>query len=197
MYIRNGLPFNVDAPFTGADGTQYPAGFFKGADADTLAAAGITEVADPVYKDDRYYVNSPGADGEIISVAKPLEQVLQSVFAKIQAHRDQLTQTGGFKVADKWFHSDVFSRTQFLGLSGMGSAIPAGLKWKTMDGTFVDMTPELASQVFQAAAAQDIAIFAACESHKATLQAATDVEEVAGYDWTAGWPEVFVKAAAE
>lgn len=137
-------------------------------------------------------------DGRPVLLApapETLERAIERTSIAITAHRDQLTQTGGFKVADKWFHSDVFSRTQFLGLNGMGANIPAGLKWKTMDGTFVDMTPELASQVFQAAAAQDIAIFAACESHKAALQAAVDVDEVAAYDWTVGWPEVFVKAA--
>ena len=46
----------------------------------------------------------------------------------------------------------------------MGSSIPSGLKWKTMGGALVDMTPALAAQVFQAAAAQDAAHFAVAEA---------------------------------
>lgn len=198
MFIRNGLPFDIAGPFTGEDGTQYPAGWLRGMDADGLAALGITEVPDPVYKDPKYYDNSPGADGQIVSAPKPLQSVLGGIFQEINTHRDELTRNGGYKVSvdgvDKWFHSDVFSRSQQIGLVMMGSNIPADLKWKTMDGSFVTMTQALASQVFQAAAASDMAIFAAAENHKAALQAAADVDEVAGYDWrNTGWPERFVR----
>lgn len=199
MFIRKGLPFNIDAPFTGDDGTQYPAGWLKGQDAEGLLAFGITEVADPVYKDPKYYANSDGADGEVISVPHPLNQVLARIFQEINAFRDELTHTGGYKVVvdgeDKWFHSDVFSRSQQIGLVLLGQNIPAGTKWKTMDGSFVTMTPALAQQIFQAAALSDMAIFAAAEAHKVTLQAAADVDEIAAYDWNSGWPERFVRQA--
>ena len=39
-----------------------------------------------------------------------------------------------------------------MGLVMLGDNIPAGLQWKTMDGSFVVMTPSLAQQVFAAAA---------------------------------------------
>ena len=89
----------------------------------------------------------------------------------IKAERDRRTQQGGYQVAGKWFHSDVFSRTQQMALTMMGAAIPENLQWKTMDGSFVTMTQTLASQVFAAAAASDAALFARAEQIKAAMEA--------------------------
>ena len=89
----------------------------------------------------------------------------------IKAERDRRTQQGGYQVAGKWFHSDTFSRTQQMGLVMMGADIPADLQWKTMDGSFVAMTPTLAGQVFAAAAASDAALFARAEQIKAAMEA--------------------------
>lgn len=200
MYIRNGSPFDITAAFVGPDGTQYPAGWLKDADEATLSSFGITEVADPVYKDPRFYSNIPGDAGQINSVPRPLADVVSMVSAEINTHRDTLTRNGGYKVVvggeDKWFHSDVFSRSQQIGLFVMGANVPANLKWKTMDGSFVTMTQALAQQIFQAAAASDMAIFAAAEAHKAAIGAAVDVEEIAAYDWrSTGWPETYAGSA--
>ena len=88
----------------------------------------------------------------------------------IKAERDRRTQQGGYQVAGKWFHSDTFSRTQQMALTMMGSSIPAGLQWKTMDGSFVTMTQAMASQVFAAAAASDATLFARAEQIKAAME---------------------------
>lgn len=112
----------------------------------------------------------------------------ESLWEDIKAKRDALTQTSGYQVAGKWYHSDTFSRTQQLGLVLMGSNIPAGLQWKTMDGSYVEMTATLAQQVFAAAAASDIAIFAAAEVHRAAL----DTADLQTYDVNTGWPVGFV-----
>lgn len=111
-----------------------------------------------------------------------------SIWGVIQVERNRRTREGGYQVAGKWFHSDEFSRGQQLGLVLLGSNIPAGLQWKTMDGTFVTMTPTLAQQILGAAAASDTAIFAAAEVHKAAMEASTDP---ATYDFSGGWPKVF------
>lgn len=106
----------------------------------------------------------------------------------IKADRDRRTQAGGYQVGAKWYHSDTFSRTQQMGLVMLGANIPAGVQWKTMDGTFVAMTQALAGQIFGAAAASDIAVFAAAETHKAAMEASADP---AAYDFSAGWPAIF------
>lgn len=106
----------------------------------------------------------------------------------IKTLRDLKTQTGGYTTGGKWYHSDTFSRTQIMGLVMMGAGIPAGLQWKTMDGSFVTMTATLAGQVFAAAAANDMSLFARAEALLALVNAATDPASV---DITTGWPASF------
>lgn len=69
MFLLNGNPLAVDTAFTN-DGIQYPANWLRLASAEDKAAIGITEVADPVRADDRFYW-----DGNIAN-PKALEDVL-------------------------------------------------------------------------------------------------------------------------
>lgn len=108
---------------------------------------------------------------------------------KIKVHRDTLTTQGGYKVDTKWYHSDVFSRIQQVSLTIMGNGVPPGLQWKTMDKTFVNMTPAIVQQLFQAAATQDIALFSYAEYLIGQVNASSDPASINIY---AGWPETFV-----
>lgn len=110
---------------------------------------------------------------------------LATVAEAIKAERDR-RKSLGCTVGPHRFHSDDPSRIQQLGLVMMGAGMPAGIKWKTMDGTFADMTPTLAAQIFQAQAARDMALFAVCEQHIAKARAAVDP---LAYDYSAGWPD--------
>ena len=104
---------------------------------------------------------------------------------KIREERDRRSQTLGYKVLNKWFHSDVNSRVQQIALTIAGAGIPAGLLWKTMDGSFIEMTPLLASQIFQAALISDSVIFTTAETHIANVDASNTPET---YDYLTGWP---------
>lgn len=129
------------------------------------------------------------SDEEAAELRKPTaDQAKAAKWDAIKAERDRRTEHGGYKVGAHWFHSDQKSRSQHLGLVLLGANIPAGLQWKTMDGTFVTMTQQLAGQVLAAAAASDQAIFAAAEAHKAAMEASADP---AAYDFSTGWPKVF------
>lgn len=130
--------------------------------------------------------------GEFIKPPGPSIEVLkQAKWEEIKTYRNKLMQEGGYKVGDKWFSSDTFSRSQQLGLVMLGANIPQGLMWKTMNGSFVEMTPTLAQEVFASAAAQDSTIFSHAESLNAQVQALTTAEEVKSFDITAGWPETY------
>ena len=129
--------------------------------------------------------------GETYSESEPkpsVEQLKETKWTAIKAERERRADQGGFKVGTKWFHSDQKSRSQQLGLVLLGASIPAGLQWKTMDGSFVTMTQQLAGQVLAAAAASDQAIFAAAEAHRQAMEASADP---AAYDFSTGWPKVF------
>lgn len=138
-------------------------------------------------------VGGPGDVGpdEVFADTPPAvtsDQIKAWVWNDIKAERDRRTQTGGYKVGAKWYHSDQFSRSQQLGLVLLGANIPSGLKWKTMDGSFVAMTQQLVGQILAAGAASDQAIFAAAEAHKAAMEASADP---ASYDFSGGWPATF------
>ncbi len=119
--------------------------------------------------------------------APTIAQAKAAAWGAIKAERER-RKAGGVKVGDKWFHSDDASRIQQLGLVMMGAALPAGLQWKTMDGSFTTMTPALAQQVFTGQAASDQAIFAVAEGHRVAMEASADP---ATYDYSTGWPKIF------
>lgn len=121
-----------------------------------------------------------------IEEAKAAE-VREAAWERIKVYRDWLKEQG-ISTAGKWFHSDKSSRIQQLGLVLMGANVPAGLQWKTMDGTFITMTPQLASQIFQATALSDMTMHAVAEQHKANLYASSNPQ---AYNWMSGWPAVF------
>jgi len=122
----------------------------------------------------------------------PLTTIQAQITDRIQAYRYNLWVSGGYKVTvagvDKWFHSDVFSRTQQLGLLAMGTGMPEGIQWKTMDGSFVPMTPTLAQQILAAGGASDQALMTVCETLTSSMLAAPDPTT---FDITKGWPKVY------
>ena len=127
------------------------------------------------------------AEGNTPDPAESHAEITARMWDAIKAERDR-RKAGGVKVGAKWFHSDDGSRIQQMGLVMMGAGIPANLQWKTMDGSFITMTQTLASQVFQAVAASDQAIFTAAETHRVAMEASADP---ASYDYSGGWPKIY------
>lgn len=119
--------------------------------------------------------------------APTTDQVKAAKWESIKEERDR-RKVSGVKVGAKWFHSDDSSRIQQMGLVMMGANIPAGLQWKTMDGSFVEMMPALVQQVFAAVAASDQAIFSAAEAHRVAMESNPSPLD---YDFSAGWPKTF------
>ena len=128
-----------------------------------------------------------GSIVDYLAAPVPHENLVSEAWQRIKADRDR-RKAGGVKVGAKWFHSDADSRIQQMGLVMMGASIPANLQWKTMDGSFITMTQTLASQVFQAVAASDQAIFTVAEQHKSAMEACADP---ASYDYSGGWPKIY------
>lgn len=139
------------------------------------------------------------ASGKIITantegfpeLTDPPKATAAEVWQAIKVERER-RKAGGVKVkvgpVNKWFHSDDASRIQQIGLVMMGTNIPAGLQWKTLDGSFVAITQTVAQNVFAAAAASDQAIFGVAEAHKAAVEACDDPSV---YDYSTGWPKVY------
>ena len=117
-----------------------------------------------------------------------LAEIKAAKWEAIKAERQRRTLSGGYQAGGKWFHSDLISRGQQLGLNVLNGSVPPGIMWKTMDGSFIEMTWALAQQILAAASQSDRAIFLAAEAHKVAMEASADP---ANYDFSSGWPPVY------
>lgn len=162
---------------------------------------------------EKYYGGSSDlseiTDAEKDEIVNPSPS-LDSIWEGIKAERDQ-RKDGGFKVevepgVFKWFHSDVFSRTQHIGLENKARVLLASggalsdiipllvngqlvdARWKTMDGTKVLITAQIALDIIAAAEAMDASLFYAGEQHETAMKVSADP---ATYDFSTGWPESF------
>jgi len=122
-----------------------------------------------------------------------LDVARTEMWLRIQAERDK-RKAGGVHIGDNWFHSDDTSRIQQIALTMLGANMPPGIMWKTMQGTFVAMTPTLASQIFQGTIAQDQKIFAQAEYHRQHM--ILDDETPMDYDFSTGWPQTYLEWVA-
>lgn len=179
MYIDNKtkLRVNIHAPYGG----------FSKLDSDTIRTkVGVIEVADPIppagYNDEDWHRTEQDASPYVVFTKKADEQIAASRWKKIKQLRDDLTENGGCFVAGKWFHSDAKSKQQQMALAMVGAALPS-VPWKTMDGSFITLTPEIVSQVFQAQMVREQTIFAIAEAKRVD----PDV------DLNAGWPARYVE----
>ena len=107
----------------------------------------------------------------------------------IKLERDRRKQAG-VKAGEHWYHSDTESRIQQMHLVMMGAGMPAGITWKTLsisgDPVFVEMTPTIALAISTNMAANDIAVHAVAEQHRAAMMASADPAQ---YDFSSGWPK--------
>jgi hypothetical protein len=204
MFAIAGKIIQPGAPFTDSRGTQYPAGWITGASPTDRDGIGLQDV---VYVDERpagadvAYLRTEDFDGDHTVTAcytrRSSEQIRPPIIEKIKAHCWALKAAGvPLKVdgEEKWFDSDDAARIQHLGLLQLAAcnAVPTGLQWKCMDGSFITMTPAIAQAIFAATANADFANFANGEAHIAAVGAA-DKPEL--YDWSTGWMQRYPNAA--
>lgn len=122
-------------------------------------------------------------DAHILQMAK------DNMWVLIQEERTRRQNGGVFiQSENKWFHSDQTSRIQQLGLVMMGANLPANINWKTMDGSFIVMTPAIALSIFNAAATLDMMSFAVAEQHRAAMVQTADPSQ---YNYSGFWPATY------
>lgn len=145
-------------------------------------------------------------DEEYAELQKPVPPTVDDVWNKIKSERDS-RKSGGIKVkvgsAFKWFHSDVDSRIQHLNLNNkardliaaggeLGDVLQANGKdiddWKTLDGSVVCITAQVAFDLVTASGDLDSILHAVAERHKSALEVSDDP---ASYDFSDGWPEIY------
>ncbi len=92
MFLLNGKPLAIDTAFTTDDGTQFPQNWLRLASAEDKAAIGITEVADPVRSDDRFYWNGD------LNNPKDIVQVKAMLVSQVKATAGSLLAATDWKV---------------------------------------------------------------------------------------------------
>ena len=100
------------------------------------------------------------------------------------------------KSVGKWFQTDDATRLQYLALAleSVTGGFKKPINWKTMDNSFLMLTPELLREIMQAMHDDEEADFINAEKHKAAMLKA---EHPLEYDYSDGWTANYEQAAAE
>lgn len=110
---------------------------------------------------------------------------------------EQIKEVRTFKMGDgvllqsigKWFHTDLYSKQQ---IHAMVTANTIGLyqavSWKTLDNSYVQLTPALLLQVFGALLENEARLFEIGRIHYEALNTSNDP---VNYDVTNMWPTTF------
>lgn len=121
-----------------------------------------------------------------------LARAREEVWEKIKARRTESIDTGVYHPRlQKWFHTDAESQRNY---SLLGHAISSALykpkRWKTMDGTFIEMTREVFQDIIALALGKADGDYKNAEIHKAKLMQSTDP---LAYDYSTGWSAGYTK----
>lgn len=160
---------------------------------DKFPGVQATLMGDPsIYENITLETNSAPLPSKAVLDNIALDIARTTMWSYIQGQRDS-RRIAGVYVAGNWYHSDDPSRIQQIALVMMGANMPSNIMWKTMQGTFVLMTPQLASSIFQTIIAQDTEIFAHAEYHRQSMITSTD--DPYTYNYMEGWPETYAEWA--
>lgn len=121
---------------------------------------------------------------------KTLEQQRTEAWELIKLHRTSIEEGGVYvATADKWFHTDPEAQRKYcmIGLASL-SKIYQPVDWKTMDGSYVKMTPQLFQDLLASLLIISPQIHKIAEQHRIALwKSETPLE----YDFTTGWPATY------
>lgn len=189
MFIDNtGKRINIDVPFTDPDTGRKGIRLTDPAERERY---GITEIPDPERKNEEfYYVQTLDVAPYVLNTPKPLALIRESLANKIKDYRDNLWENGGCFVQGKWFHTDAKSKQQQLALVLAADSIPEGLQWKTLDSSFITMTPLLAKELFLAQITREQLIFSISEQKQNEIKS-LNLSQLESYSISEGFPEGF------
>ena len=119
------------------------------------------------------------------------------MWERIKAKRyDNLRHGVYAKSVGKWFQTDDATRLQYLALAleSVTGGFKKPINWKTMDNSFLMLTPELLREIMQTMHDDEEADFINAEKHKAAMLKSENPLE---YDYSGGWTANYEQSAAE
>lgn len=127
---------------------------------------------------------------DVGQITKAAEQLFKA--NQIRDERDRRKLNGVFiNYCQKWIHTDVFSRTQWLGMLSAviaGITLPSDPPWTTMDKSTIPLSATLVQAVFQAVMVLDATTFGTCSAKIAAMML---LDDPTTYDYLSGWPTTF------
>ena len=119
-----------------------------------------------------------------------LEKVYEKKWEEIKEIRTFKMNDGVFlQSIGKWFHTDLYSKQQIQSLVVANIiGVYKTAAWKTLDNTYVQLTPMLLLQVFGAMLENESRLFAIGKLHYESLYTSNDP---VNYDPASQWPTTF------
>lgn len=173
MFMLNDKPLPLDTPFT-HNGIQYPANWLRLSTADEKAAIGITEVADPVPHDDRFYW-APGVPKALDDVLATKEDGSPLMVQVYDAATQSMVDT------DKQVVQVGLKSQMIAHVKQTAGSLLAATDWK------VTRAAEGVKAVDADTLADRAAIRAASDANEAAIIACTTVEALAALQLN--WPQ--------
>lgn len=121
-------------------------------------------------------------------------QQQEEMWARIKAKREIQRYGGAYvRALGKWMQSDEPSRTQYLQLQlfAAGGMLKKTVRWKTMDGSFIELDADGVTAVAAQIMNNEQEDFAVAERHKAAMLKAENPLE---YDYSGGWTQTYQAA---
>lgn len=116
-----------------------------------------------------------------------LPRTRMSVWERAKRERDR-RYTSGMFVLTRWFQTDDAARLRVMLMVARGASLPANTRWRTIDGSFINMTPTRASNLLEAMLDYEQQVFERAESLRDEIAASAIPLTI---DILAGWPVTF------
>ena len=123
-----------------------------------------------------------------VTLKENIKEQRSNIWEAIKAKRSEKIQAGVYlPKTDKWFHTDGESRIRYLALMTL-PLVPEGLRWKTMDNTWIPITKKILLELMSAVMIHEQRNFEVAELHKVAME---KLDDPSSYDFSTGWLETY------
>ena len=170
MFLLNNQPLAVDTPFTAND-IQYPANWLRLSTVEEKSAIGITEVADAVRADDRFYWNGDIANPKALADKEEVDQDGNPMFVKVYDQATESMVDSTERLVTRGLKSNFIAQVKQT-----AGSILAQTDWMVIRKAERDVAIPTATVAYRAS------VVAKATELEASITAVTTVEQLAGLD---------------
>ena len=173
MFLLNENPLAVDTAFTN-DGIQYPANWLRLSTAEEKLAIGITEVADAVRADDRFYWDGNIANPKALADKEEVDEDGNPLYVKVLDKTDP--ENPVMVDSDKRLVTKGLKSNFIAQVKQTAGSILAQTDW------MVTRKADIGTDIPESVVAYRASVRAKADALEASISAVTSVEELAGLD---------------